>query len=327
MLRCSLLASAALAASFLCRGAWAQGVTYLDPSHWHAHPGDLVTVRPKVLHRTWDSGRKMAGSEAAAARKPEGIRRADVNWRDRMTSVLFVRGAGTQTNHDAPPVIPAEDGAPSGAPANGDPARRLRFQPAEADTWMVGADWAPRTERVLTSHLSSFLALHGEAWPAALPADREYVRVARYESSKVLSVVPDANGRSGSSGTAMSKTAQHAQLRPLNDPCMTVPGTLLLVRLYLPEGVPLARTGTATQLASGETVSFAFDSMGFGALEIPSAGPWLLEVHAVAAPGETVRQGKALTNAADLVMHSVTFAFEAPPAAPREKTDAPGEER
>lgn len=316
MLRTPHLVLASLTALLCCATASSQSVTYLNPGQWRANQGDLVTVSPALLSRSWGV---LAQPPAARAAASNGMRHRDASWYERTTDVLFVRGAGTQTNHDAPPeAAPVEVEREGSAPA-GAPVRRLRFRAEGADTWMVGADWAPRTEWTSREHLNSFLKFHGEAWPVELPADQRRVSVAQYESSKVLAVVPDATGRSGSSGTAMSKTAQRAQLRPLNDPCMTSPGNSLLLRLYLPEGVPLERQGTVTQLDSGETVPFPFDAEGYGAVTIPSAGPWLVEVHAAAEPTESTLGDVRVTHRPDVVVHTVTLGFEAPPAPPKEK--------
>ncbi|MEM1448227.1 MAG: DUF4198 domain-containing protein [Planctomycetota bacterium] len=264
--------------------ASAQSVTHFHPDVWRTSEGASVSIAPRIDLE-------------------------EAEWKTRPFEWMFVRGAGSQSNHDELPT-------PAGARASDEQPQRFTFEASTSDTWMVGVDLAPRVERVAPERWSAFRRTHAVDAPAA-PTERRAgaadVRVDRRESTKTLVVVRDARGRSGSSGTSMSKTGQRMEIRPLSDPCTTIPGSALPIRLYVPDGLPLDRVLVARQLTSGETLRTRFDAKGFGHVVLPSAGPWRLEVHA--ARPEPKRKD------VDWTVFSTTLTFEAPPMPPTEKEE------
>jgi hypothetical protein len=250
-------------------------VTHLQPEAWRVDAGDRVVLAPH---------------DASGA----------LAWQARPFEWLFVRGAGTQANHDA-------------LPEKTDPeAPDFVVAPGASDTWLVGVELDPRVEPVAPKDWSAFLRARvaGGQDLARSIAPRP-LRVRHVESCKALLVVRDAEGRSGSSGTSMGKTGQRMELRPLADPCTTTPGGALPLRLYVPEGLPVSQLLVARQLLSGEELRATFDAQGYAHVELPSAGPWVLEVHAV--------RRTAQDTAAEWELFTTTLAFEAPPVPPKEK--------
>lgn len=229
---------------------------------------------------------------------------------------LFVRGAGTQSNLAE---LPRRTPEPKGSSRRSGPPHTqeyLRLRPAASDTWLVGLDLTPRVETVTTTEWSRFAKTHLPDLELE-PTERESTSIRRHESAKSLIVVRDAEGRSGSSGTAMGKTGQRMEIRPLADPCTTTPGSDLPMRLYVPLGLPKSLRATATHLSSKERVSMTFGADGQGSLVVPSAGTWVVEVHGVERAPKDAKH--------DWDLYTTTLVFEAPPVPPAEK-DSEGED-
>jgi hypothetical protein len=219
-------------------------------------------------------------------------------WPVREVGWLFVRGEGTQQNHDA--LAPrAED------------ATRLVLELETTGPALVGWDLPPRIERMQPAALRAFLAERSpdHTAPRALQAlaAGETVPVLRLESLQLLAGSP---APAGPSAVALGKSGLRMELRALFDPGSAAPGSDLPFRIYLPEGGRQDVLARCVHLESRAALPAALAQDNTVRARPDRPGAWLLEASRVRA-----LDGSPAVQGATLELASTTFVFVVPAAA------------
>jgi hypothetical protein len=246
------------------------GASFLVPSRYTTAQTEAITVR--------------FGSGAGFDTTPDPWPSDRVEW-------MLVRGGPTQENrHDVRPAKAADD--------------FVTVEIAHPGVTLIGVDQKPDVIDVTGAELKAFAAAHlGETAARARIArlgDDQKVRVRRVASAKTLIRVADG-AITRPSATALGKTGQVVELRPLIDPTVVAPGTDLPLWVYV-GGVK--RPGVkveATHVASGKQVSFETGRGGAGHVRIPAAGVWRVAAYFIEPAGDA---------AATWVLRSATLTFE-----------------
>lgn len=259
--------AAVLAASAGC--AAAQEARFLEPASAAVSLGDRVGI---------------SVFEGAARRA----------WPGERIAHFLARTAWTQDNRDTLEAEPA--------PA-GDLTTSAAWTADRPGVLLLGLDLEPAVETVGAEAFGRFVARalpaeRREAIASALPEGGE-VSVRRVESAKSL-VRVSADGAEPVS-IANSKTGQAVEIRPLLDPTILTPGGDLPIKIYAVIPGPAGGVVIATNTTTGESFPVALADDASANLNIPSAGRWRLEFHAVA-PDDT--------GEADWLVHTATLTFE-----------------
>lgn len=189
---------------------------------------------------------------------------------------LFVRGEGTQQNHDALATLP------------GDPSR-LRLEHEGSGPLLAGWDLPARVERAHPVELRAFLAERSArtAMPRALEAlaANETVLVRRLESLALVARPEEGQAPAEPSAIATSKSGQRMELRPLFDPSFLQAGSDFAFKLYLPAGGSEGVLCRAVHLVNRSSQPIELLGDGSLRLKLEQAGPWMLEATRLRALG------------------------------------------
>ncbi|MFT7680485.1 MAG: hypothetical protein ACI8QC_004491 [Planctomycetota bacterium] len=284
-----LLRSGLLALALLCTSATGQSITELS-------------ARPQVGGETSILLRSVTLVEGQPVR-------SDLDWRARQSEWLYLRGSGKQENQEQLP-----------QPASG-PVRWL-VTPTPGDTWVAGVDLRPRTETVTPKEFAAFrVRQRASSTDRQDSAPGRPLRILRLESHKLLLRAKGETSTRMPGATALSKSGQRAELRPMADPSATPAGAALPLRLYLPEGYSKRQQVVATHLASGAQLSIESDSQGIATFLLDRAGSWSVAVHAIRPRPADAR--------VDWEVCSATLHFQSPqgPAPKKHADDKAGESR
>lgn len=270
------------------QGLQAQSVSYLDASPLESAAG---SVRIRLMRERGPIREQVLPGERAATRKP-------IEWPESGPPWLFVRAAGGQENYGYERPFPRAEGA-----------LVLHLAPAEAT--VVGAELAPRIERLEAAELLAFLRerIPAAHWPADLAAQSPSVaqRVRRLESLELI--VRAELAPAPPSGSAQSKTGQAAQIRPYADPTRVPLGSDLPFRVYLPGelegGLVLAQRPDG---AAPERLELG--PGGIGRVTLDRLGRWSLEAHVLRRPAPAAEGGPRTAEAVDWELVSTTLVFE-----------------
>ncbi len=236
--------AAILAATWLCGGAFAQDLRWIEPSAYRAAVGEDV-----LLH--------------VQTRSPQGA--ASAAWPGDSVRWFFVRAQGTQDNRDA------------AAPAGGDTGLRLKLE--QPGVTLVGLDLRPFDLRLTAAELREAVTrLRAAERPDELlaRAGDHPQRVSHIACMKTLLRSAD---RRGMSQVATSKTGQRAEIRLLIDATAIEVGSDLPVRLYAGDGKAADAVATAIHDASGTREEFSVDREGIGHFALTHSGAWRIEFH------------------------------------------------
>jgi len=222
---------------------------------------------------------------------------APTRWDTRPPTRLFVRNEGTQENRE------------NVTPTAGD-AGVTEVTLPEAGAALIGAEFPPRVERVAAADFARVVnaRLAGDARKAydAKPPTGES-RVRMLESATTLARTDTADGapRRGSP-TAVSKTGQRVEIRPLMDPSAIEVGGDLALRLYVDGDKRADATLVAVHIPSGARQTITPHPTAIANININQSGRWRLEMSALD-PGPAGAD-------ADWILYSATLTFEVPAA-------------
>lgn len=235
--------------------------------------------------------------------------RSALDWRERASEWLYLRGNGTQENMEQ-----------LARPASG--TVLWLVTPAPGDTWVAGVDLRPHTERVTPNEFAAFQARHSRPGSGAQNSKRELpLHILRLESHKILLRAEGETSTRMPGASALSKSGQRAELRPMADPSATPPGAALPLRLYLPEGYSKRQLVVATHLASGAQLRIESDNQGIATFLLDRAGAWSVATHAVRPRPDSAR--------IDWEVCSATLHFKSPQGPPpkQHESDEAGDRR
>lgn len=276
----------------LAAAAGAQDVFYLKPAR-----AAVATNAPLLLHSDRRADDKFVALPWPADR---------IGW-------FFVRGDGTQENHDT--LKPAQASDDFVALALKQPGAKL-----------IGADLRPAVSNWTGKQFEVFIKQNIAA--ESLPADRKPlaadapVRVRRIESAKAIVRVAVANEKvgadsrpgqpapsqpastasAGHSAVVMSKSGQAVEIRLLADPTAMKLGSDVPVRTYV-NGDKQTKMKVRATHESGDAQEFVTDGSGSGFFKLKSAGLWRIEASHAAASKDDAD--------ADWVAYSATLTFYA----------------
>lgn len=247
-------------------------VTYLVPDAFRAGSGEQVKLHV-------ESGTPLSAQ----------IQR----WPHEKLRWFFVLGDGTRHNRDTIKPIDAE-------------GREVAVTLAQPGATVVGFDAKPVVTPFAAADLHAFLSANvADSVHRVDPrrgAREQELRVRRIESATTMVRVPAADGRELPSGTAMTKTGQAVEIRPLFDPTMLRVGSDFPVRVYVGGSKRPNAKVLATSVTGGQTVAATADATGSTHFRIDHPGVWRVEFH----------HAEPLENDADAdwVVYSATLTFK-----------------
>ncbi|MFH1746974.1 MAG: DUF4198 domain-containing protein [Planctomycetota bacterium] len=214
-------------------------------------------------------------------------------WPDDKLQWFFTRANGTQQNRDTVKAL-----EPQG--------REVAVTITQPGVTVIGYDSKPLVTNVAPAEFQAFLSKNVST--GALKAgsrdggpDR-IVQVRRVESATTMIRVSADGVGAYSSATALSKTGQAVEIRPLFDPTLVKPGSDLPVRVYVGGSKKAGAKVQATSVNGNQTVSVLADPTGVANFRIDQAGTWRIEFHhAEALAGDP---------AAEWSLYSATLTFE-----------------
>ncbi len=272
--RSALLAGMLAVLGIAC-AAGAQSIPFLTPESFRPKVGEPLAVYYEV---------RPAAREVAAplVRTP---------WPGSLTW-FFVRVDGTQSNQDA--VQPA-----------GDNGQIVQVPIGLPGVTMVGVDFAPMSAGVDAKALRAFVS--GRTGASLSAVDRAVesgrsVRVRHTASAKTLVTAIVPAGLVVDASTAVSKSGQVVEIRPLFDPTTALVGGDIAARLYVNGDAVAGAKAVSVCVATGRVQEWTCNDKGIGSFRVDSSGEWRIEFHHAA-------EGKG-----EIELYTATLTFQVPVA-------------
>lgn len=253
-------------------GVQGQGAEYLWPDAFQARVGDTVTLSVQREDAGAGPGMLRAGS-----------------WPERF-EWFFIRVAGIQDNRTAVATVGGPDAPAAAAVALETPG-----------VTMFALDWEPEVLTMDGQALARLVASRTTA--KERPRVDRPVRVRHIRSAKALVRVRAMGAQPPDAATAVSKSGQAVEIRPIFDPTVAMVGSDVGIRLYAGDSIAGAKA-TAVHVPTGRVQEVSTNDKGIGNIRITGPGAWRVRFqHAAPVAGDPE---------ADWVLHTATLTFEAP---------------